>query len=69
MGVPSVIPVPLDAKALELLRPHVDPAALGPLVGAKLRARDLLAGRRVWSVNSTAVGGGVAGASWPIAIS
>jgi trehalose synthase len=56
----TVLEVPLETKALELLRPYVGPAGLGPLRASQIRARDVLAGRRVWSVNSTAIGGGVA---------
>jgi trehalose synthase len=56
----GTVEIPLERKGLDLLRPHVDPAGLGPMLGSQMRAMDLLAGRRVWSVNSAAIGGGVA---------
>ena len=55
-----LVDVPLESKDLGGLRPHLRPLALGPLLSSQIRAQDILRGRRVWSVNSTAIGGGVA---------
>lgn len=45
---------------LERLRPLIDPEAWSRLLVGLETARELLDGRRLWNVNSTAAGGGVA---------
>ena len=52
--------VPLPEVAIEGLRDAAGPMAWERLTEAHARARELLAGRAVWSINSTAIGGGVA---------
>jgi trehalose synthase len=57
---PGVAEVPLAERPFELLAPELTPVAWDRLTAARARARRLLAGRTVWSINSTARGGGVA---------
>jgi trehalose synthase len=57
---PGVAEVPLEERPFELLATELTPAAWDRLSAARARARRLLAGRAVWSINSTARGGGVA---------
>lgn len=52
--------VPVAPLALERLEPTVARAEWERLMTAVASARPVLAGRRIWLVNSTAVGGGVA---------
>ena len=52
--------VPLPAVAIGGLRDAAGSMAWERLTEAHARARELLAGRAVWSINSTATGGGVA---------
>jgi trehalose synthase len=52
--------VPLPAVAIGRLRDAADSTAWERLTEAQARARELLARRAVWSINSTATGGGVA---------
>ena len=52
--------VPLPEVSMGRLREVAGPIAWERLIDAQERAREVLAGRAVWSINSTAVGGGVA---------
>ena len=52
--------VPLPAVAIGGLRDAAGSIAWERLIEAHARARELLSGRAVWSINSTAIGGGVA---------
>ena len=52
--------VALEAVPVGCLRAAAGPVAWERLRGAQARACELLAGRTVWSINSTATGGGVA---------
>ena len=52
--------VPIQALPLERLEGLVDPEDAERLRTRSDEARQLLAGRTVWNVNSTATGGGVA---------
>ena len=52
--------VPLPDVAIGGLRDAAGSMAWERLIEAHARARELLAGRAVWSINSTAIGGGVA---------
>ena len=51
----TIAPTPLDE-----LTPFLDPDRAERLREYAVRARSLLGGRRVWNVNATAAGGGVA---------
>ncbi|HEY7072444.1 MAG TPA: hypothetical protein VH479_20120, partial [Acidimicrobiales bacterium] len=53
-------PVALDPRPIDVLAPVLDGDDLHRLADALDRLRQLLAGRRMWHVNSTATGGGVA---------
>ncbi len=55
-----LLQVDLRAYPLERFREIVAPAAYARALAALERSRELLAGRTVWHVNSTAEGGGVA---------
>ena len=52
--------VPLSAVPIGRLRESAGPRAWERLTDAQARAGELLAGRVVWSISSTAIGGGVA---------
>ena len=52
--------VALAAVPVGRLRETAGPIAWERLTDAHGRARELLAGRSLWSINSTAIGGGVA---------
>ena len=52
--------VALGAVTVERLRETAGPKGWARLSDAQARAGEVLAGRTVWSINSTAVGGGVA---------
>ena len=52
--------VDVPVLPVERLRAVIGDERYGALVDAGVRARELLAGRTVWNVNSTASGGGVA---------
>ena len=52
--------VEIEPMALERLASVLSPGRSTALAEAAVRARELLAGRTVWNVNSTASGGGVA---------
>ena len=52
--------VALGAVTVERLRETAGPKGWARLSDAQARASEVLAGRTVWSINSTAVGGGVA---------
>ncbi len=59
-GARYVQQVPVTPVSPGLFRQVLSPSAYGELSAAIVEARRLLAGRTVWSVNSTARGGGVA---------
>jgi trehalose synthase len=52
--------IPLGSRSFDLIQPVISADAWASLAQAQARARQLLAGRVVWVVNSTAEGGGVA---------
>jgi trehalose synthase len=58
--VAGVSNVPIDPMPLERFREVLDPGAWAEIERAIIEARELLRGRTVWNVNSTAAGGGVA---------
>ena len=58
--MPPISQVDLRTYSLDRFREVVDPAAYEQALAVIERSRDLLDGRTVWHVNSTAEGGGVA---------
>jgi trehalose synthase len=56
--------VQVPSLSLSRLREALEPAALERFEAGLGRAGELLAGRRVWNVNSTSAGGGVAEMLW-----
>jgi trehalose synthase len=60
----TVSEVQVPSLSLERLRGVIDPQAWQRLEVGLGRAAELLAGRRVWNVNSTSTGGGVAEMLW-----
>jgi trehalose synthase len=50
----------VPARSISLLEPIIGAPRYRQLVGAADQVRELLAGRTIWNVNSTATGGGVA---------
>lgn len=60
----TVREVNVSSRPLERLRDVIEPQAWQRLEAGLRRARELLEGRRVWNVNSTSSGGGVAEMLW-----
>jgi hypothetical protein len=60
LAVPALTPVPVAPLTLERFRAVLDPRQWAEVEAAQARSREIMAGRVVWSVNSTAFGGGVA---------
>ena len=58
MSLVSAVEVP--RRPVSLLEPIIGGPRYRQLAGAADQVRQLLAGRTIWNVNSTAVGGGVA---------
>src|SRR5213595_693721 len=58
MSLVSAVEVP--RRPVSLLEPIIGEARYRQLAGAAGQVRHMLAGRTIWNVNSTAVGGGVA---------
>lgn len=60
MAPQRLVPVPVAPLPIERFRDVLDDEGYRDLLALQVRANDLLAGRVVWCVSSTAVGGGVA---------
>lgn len=60
----TVREVNVSSRSLERLRDVIEPQAWQRLEAGLARARELLGGRRIWNVNSTSSGGGVAEMLW-----
>lgn len=60
----TVREVNVSSRSLERLRDVIEPQAWQRLETGLRRARELLGGRRIWNVNSTSSGGGVAEMLW-----
>jgi trehalose synthase len=60
MSTPALVEVPIAPLPLERFREVLDDDGYQALMALQRHAADLLAGRVVWCVNSTAQGGGVA---------
>lgn len=62
--VPSPSEVQVPSLSVERLRSVISPGAWKRFEDGLARARGLLEGRRIWNLNSTAAGGGVAEMLW-----